>query len=85
MKTRKSVYVRCDACGAAIHYGNTSVSFARNVEQVDRTPEHLDGLVTVADSCELITLCATCGNQFSTQRATVVLKAALNQPEITRN
>lgn len=57
----------CDLCEKPIYYGNAMVSVNRNIEQVDRTEEYPDGEVTVIDSDQLLTLCASCGNRFSTE------------------
>lgn len=78
-------YGKCDACGKTIKAGNAVVSITRNVEQMERTVANPGGVITVIDSQQLITLCAACGNKFSMERATEVLKAALNQPQLIRN
>ena len=65
--------------------GNLTVTFCRSIQQLDYTAEHPAGEVTVAESQELISLCARCGNGFSVAEATRALKAALNQPSFSSN
>jgi hypothetical protein len=85
MKSEVSVFTTCDRCGKKICYGNAAVTFNRNIEQVDQTAEWPDGEATVIESAVLLTLCASCGNRFSTKRATEVLEAAVKQHVHGRN
>jgi len=55
-------YMHCDGCGRPILYGNALVQFMRQTEQVDWTPEHPEGIITVIDAKPMLTFCARCGN-----------------------
>ena len=77
---KRGLWTTCDACGKEIYYGNASVTFNRNIEQMDHTAEHPDGVVTVIESSVLMILCGHCGNRFDAKRTTDVLKAVVNQP-----
>jgi hypothetical protein len=59
------IYARCDWCDNPISYGNASVTINKNIEQMDRTDEHPDGIVTVIQSDEVTTLCGNCGNRLN--------------------
>jgi hypothetical protein len=85
MKSEVSVFSACFRCGKNICYGNAAVTFSRHIEQVDQTAEFPDGQVTVIQCDVLLTLCASCGNRFSTERATEVLEAAVKQHVHGRN
>lgn len=85
MTIRDVPYTNCAGCGKPLYPGNLVVSFCRSIEQLEYTKEYPGGVVTVADCTELITLCASCGNNFSVARATAILKAAVQQPQFSRN
>jgi hypothetical protein len=54
----------CIACGRRIDFGNAMVTINRNIEQANRPDNSQIGEITVIDSTNLITLCASCGNRF---------------------
>lgn len=85
MKTNEVPYTICEDCGKPIYAGNLAVTFCRSIQQLDYTEECPDGEVTVADSQELISLCARCGNGFNVVEAATALKAALRRPKYSRN
>lgn len=59
---REDVFQFCECCGRAIFYGNALVSFMRQTEQVDWTPEHPEGVITVIEATPMLTVCARCAN-----------------------
>ena len=77
---QRRLWATCDDCGQEIYYGEASVTFCRNIEGVNATAEHPDGIVTMVGSSVLVTLCRDCGDRFDDKRATEILKAAVNQP-----
>lgn len=60
----QETYATCVWCDKPISYGNTAVTINRNIEQMDRTDEHPDGVVTVIQSDVVTTLCGNCGNRL---------------------
>ena len=46
----ESTYDTCKWCDKTINYGNALVTIIRNIEQIDRTEEHSNGIVTVIQS-----------------------------------
>jgi hypothetical protein len=61
----EEIYETCDWCDKPIRYGNAAVTINRNIEQMDRTDEHPDGIVTVIQSDVVTTLCGNCGNRLN--------------------
>jgi len=61
----EDIYTTCEWCEKPIGYGNATVTITRNIEQMDRTDEHPDGVVTVIQSDEVATLCGSCGNRLA--------------------
>jgi hypothetical protein len=60
----EEAYEKCDWCEKPIAYGNAAVTINKNIEQMDRTDEHPDGIVTVIQSDVVATLCGSCGNHL---------------------
>jgi hypothetical protein len=85
MKHHSTPDTHCDACGKPLYRGQPTVCFIRNIEHLEASPSHPQGAITVIDSQELISLCGACGNRFSVERATAVLKAAVQQSQFIRN
>jgi hypothetical protein len=67
MSESDDFFTTCDWCGRGIAYGNATVTLNHNIEQVDRTGEAPDGVVTVISSECLLELCAECGNRLDTR------------------
>lgn len=66
MSESDDFFTTCDWCGRGIAYGSAMVTINHNIEQVDRTEEAPDGVVTVISSESLLELCAECGNRLDT-------------------
>jgi hypothetical protein len=62
----RETYTTCDWCSKAIGYGNAAVTINKNIEQIDRTRDHPNGVVTVIQSDVILTLCGKCGNRLHT-------------------
>jgi len=77
MNNRLFPYASCDACGKSLYAGQTTVTLNRNVEKLRFTDTCPDGEITVSNSSELISLCAECGEEFTSERIADALKAAL--------
>jgi hypothetical protein len=60
----EETYAKCDWCDKPISYGNVAVTINKNIEQIDRTAEDPDGIVTVIQSDVITTLCGNCGNRL---------------------
>ena len=75
MKKEEEVYTTCDWCGKDIAYGNAVVTINNNIEQMDRTEEYPEGIVTVIDSDSLLELCAQCGNKLDADMLKGILLA----------
>lgn len=71
-------YSNCDWCNASIGYGDTHLTITRNLERVDRTAKHPDGVVTVAQSEVVITLCAHCESALPLDKAEKIISASRN-------
>lgn len=62
MKEQDEAFGKCDGCEKPFFFGNALVSFTRVFAQVDWTPEHPEGIITVIDGKPILPLCARCGN-----------------------
>lgn len=59
----EDTYATCEWCDKPISYGSATVTVTRNIEQMDRTDEHPNG-ITVIQSDVVTTLCGNCGNRL---------------------
>lgn len=75
----ESTYNTCEWCTKAIAYGNAMLTITRHIEQIDRTKNHPDGVVTVLQADVLITLCAECGNALDVDALKQILTAPIRR------
>ncbi|MDI9613346.1 MAG: hypothetical protein QM330_09935 [Acidobacteriota bacterium] len=73
---KKKAFNDCDWCGRKISYGNAMVTISHSIEQIDRTPDNPDGIVSVISSQSLFELCAQCGNRLNTKALRKLLVAS---------
>src|SRR5262249_42184710 len=66
-------------CNKPIAYGNAAVTINKNIEQMDRTGEHPDGIVTLIQSDAVTTLCAGCGNQLNVEALRKILSIPISK------
>jgi hypothetical protein len=78
-------YTQCDWCQTSIAYGNAAVTINKNIEQMDRTSEHPDGIVTVIQSDVVTTLCASCGNRLYVDDLQKILSMPISKKRSTKN
>lgn len=74
MTNETTYYSACDWCGATIAYGNAMTSVSRQIEQIDRSEAHPDGVVTVIESESVLELCAGCGNRLPVEKLKATLR-----------
>lgn len=77
-------YTQCDWCNKAIAYGNAAVTINKNIEQMDRTVEYPNGIVTVIQSDVVTTLCASCGNELRVEDLQKVLSLPKSKKRTTK-
>jgi hypothetical protein len=75
----EDTYTTCEWCDAPISYGNATVTINKNIEQMDRTDEHPDGIVTVIQSDVVTTLCGSCGNRLNIEALRKMLSTPINK------
>lgn len=71
----REAYTNCMRCNKTIYYGNATVGIHKNIEQMDKTEDYPDGIVTVIQSDELMVLCAECGNKLDQAKLEKYLKS----------
>jgi hypothetical protein len=75
----EEIYEKCEWCDEPIMYGNAAVVINKNIEQMDRTAEYPDGVVTVIQSDVITTLCGSCGNRLHIDALRKLLSAPINK------
>jgi len=75
----EDIYTTCDWCDKPISYGSAAVTINKNIEQMDRTDEDPDGIVTVIHSDMVTTLCGSCGNHLDIDALRKILSAPINK------
>ena len=77
-------YTQCDWCQKPIAYGNAAVTINKNIEQMDRTRENPDGVVTVIQSDVVATLCGSCGNRLNIEDLQKLLSMPISKKHSTK-
>lgn len=66
--------LNCDRCGKLISKGSAYVSINRNIEQLIHNVIEDSDEIEVIDSFMLLALCPTCGNKFSIEQISNIIK-----------
>lgn len=85
MQTRIPAHSQCDACGAAIHYGQAAVCLCRNTEQRDHVGTSSLDQITVMESVQVLALCPACSERLPARELTQLLRAELKRRLACRN